>query len=158
MKKIIEILVSNVAVRFLRNCEKPNGSSLLLLLPNSHHEDRIASWEEKGERGHLVTCIISVKKLDDGSLLRLVNLPTFLFGGPFPPDPGTSINGSMTCCDITVETKYLSQQKRAFLKYFLRLFATWRCLLHGQILGARLAGVSATEISQLVGFSRGTVS
>ncbi|GFW59300.1 hypothetical protein TNCV_2910451 [Trichonephila clavipes] len=61
--------------------------------PNRHHDDRIESWEEKGEPGHHVTCVISVKKLDDCSLLRLVNLSIFLLGGPFPPDPGTSING-----------------------------------------------------------------
>ncbi|GFW22404.1 hypothetical protein TNCV_1431561 [Trichonephila clavipes] len=52
--------------------------------PNRHHDDRIASWEEKGEPGHHVTCVISVKKLDDCSLLRLVNLPIFLLGS-FPP-------------------------------------------------------------------------
>ncbi|GFU48853.1 hypothetical protein TNCV_2024131 [Trichonephila clavipes] len=28
--------------------------------PNRHHDDRIASWEEKGERGHNGTCVISV--------------------------------------------------------------------------------------------------
>ncbi|GFW87430.1 hypothetical protein TNCV_1300751 [Trichonephila clavipes] len=46
--------------------EKANGSSLRLPIPpNHHHDERIASWQEKGERGHNVTCVISVKKLDD---------------------------------------------------------------------------------------------
>ncbi|GFX26417.1 hypothetical protein TNCV_950151 [Trichonephila clavipes] len=27
---------------------------------NRHHEDRIASWKKKGERGPNVTCVISV--------------------------------------------------------------------------------------------------
>ncbi|GFU56996.1 uncharacterized protein TNCV_1778701 [Trichonephila clavipes] len=40
--------------------------------------------EEKGERGHRVTCVISVKKLDNCLRLRLVNLPSFRLGVLFP--------------------------------------------------------------------------
>ncbi|GFW29504.1 hypothetical protein TNCV_744461 [Trichonephila clavipes] len=50
---------------------------------NRHHDDKIVSWEKKGKWGHHVTCVISVKKLDDRSLLRLVNLSTLL--GSFSP-------------------------------------------------------------------------
>ncbi|GFS79449.1 hypothetical protein TNCV_2369851 [Trichonephila clavipes] len=85
-----------------RNSEKENGSSLHAIPPNRHHDDGIASWEEKGERGHPLTCVISMKKLDDCSLLQLVSLPTFLLRGPFPPYPGTSVNDCMRCSDITV--------------------------------------------------------
>ncbi|GFV66559.1 hypothetical protein TNCV_3894521 [Trichonephila clavipes] len=85
--------------------EKANGSSLPAPSPppNRHNDDRIVSWEEKGERGHNVTCVISVQKLDDCSppIGQLAHLPT-IGGGPFPLDPGTSINGCMRCSDITV--------------------------------------------------------
>ncbi|GFV14495.1 transposon Tf2-9 polyprotein [Trichonephila clavipes] len=69
--------------------------------PNRHHDDRIASWEEKGEPGHYVTCVISVKKLDDCSLLRLVNLSIFLLEGPFPPD--LEIPGHLSTLDLILE-------------------------------------------------------
>ncbi|PRD24355.1 UNVERIFIED_CONTAM: hypothetical protein NCL1_44025 [Trichonephila clavipes] len=36
--------------------------------------------EEKGERGHRLSCVISVKKLDNCPRRRLVNLPTFRLG------------------------------------------------------------------------------
>ncbi|GFS75662.1 uncharacterized protein TNCV_3424221 [Trichonephila clavipes] len=40
--------------------------------------------EKKGERGHRVTYVISVKKLDNYPRLRLVNLPIFRLGVLFP--------------------------------------------------------------------------
>ncbi|GFT07022.1 uncharacterized protein TNCV_1415731 [Trichonephila clavipes] len=52
--------------------------------------------EEKGERGHHVTCVISVKKLDNCPRLHLVNLPTFRLGVLFPR-PGNIINGRISC-------------------------------------------------------------
>ncbi|GFV34951.1 uncharacterized protein TNCV_2097791 [Trichonephila clavipes] len=39
---------------------------------------------EMGERGHYVTYVISVKKLDNCPRLRLINLPTFRLGVLFP--------------------------------------------------------------------------
>ncbi|GFW61888.1 uncharacterized protein TNCV_4669131 [Trichonephila clavipes] len=39
-----------------------------------------SKWEEKGERGHHVNCVICVKKLDDWPPLRFLNLPTFRLG------------------------------------------------------------------------------
>ncbi|GFT28777.1 hypothetical protein TNCV_3585021 [Trichonephila clavipes] len=66
------------------------------ILPTRHHDDRIGSWEEKGEPGHHMTCVISVKKLDDCS-----TCPSSYWVS-FSPDPGTSINGCMRCSDITV--------------------------------------------------------
>ncbi|GFX30556.1 uncharacterized protein TNCV_3462071 [Trichonephila clavipes] len=60
----------------LRNSEKANGSSLppsprIVAMVRKERE------EEKGEMGHRVTCVISVKKLDNCPRLRLVILPTF---------------------------------------------------------------------------------
>ncbi|GFX94878.1 uncharacterized protein TNCV_2379511 [Trichonephila clavipes] len=52
--------------------------------------------EEKGERGHRVTCVISVKKLDNCRRLRLVNLPTFRLG-VLLPRPGNIISGRISC-------------------------------------------------------------
>ncbi|GFW65688.1 hypothetical protein TNCV_891781 [Trichonephila clavipes] len=50
----------------LHNSEKANGSSLTSPIPpNRYHDDRIASWEKKGEPGPKVTCVISVKKWDE---------------------------------------------------------------------------------------------
>ncbi|GFW67325.1 uncharacterized protein TNCV_2595581 [Trichonephila clavipes] len=57
--------------------------------------------EEKGERVHRVTCVISVKKLGNCPRLRLVNLPTFRLGVLFPPEPGTlSTVGSVAVDDL----------------------------------------------------------
>ncbi|GFT73086.1 hypothetical protein TNCV_4309761 [Trichonephila clavipes] len=41
---------------------------------------RRAQEEEKGERGHCVTGVLSVKKLDNCPYLRLVNLPYIRLG------------------------------------------------------------------------------
>ncbi|GFX28346.1 hypothetical protein TNCV_596591 [Trichonephila clavipes] len=57
--------------------------------------------EEKGVRGHHVTCVILVKKLDDCPCLQLVNLSTFRIGVNFPPDPGTlSTVVSVAVCQV----------------------------------------------------------
>ncbi|GFW08559.1 uncharacterized protein TNCV_2775811 [Trichonephila clavipes] len=52
--------------------------------------------EEKGERGHRVTCVISVKKLDYCTRLRLVNLPIFRLG-VLSPRPGNIISDRISC-------------------------------------------------------------
>ncbi|GFU12969.1 transposable element Tcb2 transposase [Trichonephila clavipes] len=57
---------------------------------------RIEPEEEKGERGHRVTCAISEKKLENCPHLRLVNLPTFRLGVLFIR-PGNIISGRIRC-------------------------------------------------------------
>ncbi|GFX00485.1 uncharacterized protein TNCV_2091351 [Trichonephila clavipes] len=57
---------------------------------------RRESEEEKGERGHHVTCTISLRKSDNCPRLRLVNLPTFRLGVIFPR-PGNIISGCISC-------------------------------------------------------------
>ncbi|GFS54424.1 uncharacterized protein TNCV_4809051 [Trichonephila clavipes] len=52
--------------------------------------------EEKEERGHRVTCVISVKKLDNCRRFRLVNFPTFQLGVLFPR-PRNIISGLISC-------------------------------------------------------------
>ncbi|GFW57640.1 uncharacterized protein TNCV_2925591 [Trichonephila clavipes] len=78
----------------LRNSEKENGSSLPLS-PRIVTMVRREPEEEKGERGHHVTCVISVKMLDNCPRLRLVNLSTFRLG-VFPPRPGNIISGRIS--------------------------------------------------------------
>ncbi|GFT30007.1 hypothetical protein TNCV_1217581 [Trichonephila clavipes] len=76
-------------MRKLRNSEKTSGSNLSPIPTRIVAMVRREPEEEKGVRGHRVTCVISVKKLDSCPRLRLVNLPTFRFVVNFPPDPGT---------------------------------------------------------------------
>ncbi|GFX46812.1 hypothetical protein TNCV_4039581 [Trichonephila clavipes] len=58
--------------------------------------------EEKRERGHRVTCVISLKKLDNLPRLQLVNLPTFRLGVLFPKTR-EHYNGRISCIvSITV--------------------------------------------------------
>ncbi|GFY14001.1 uncharacterized protein TNCV_1296621 [Trichonephila clavipes] len=69
--------------------------------PNRRHGKREPE-EEKGEREHRLTCVISVKKLDNCPRLRLVNLPTFRLGVLFSR-PGNVISGRINCSvSITV--------------------------------------------------------
>ncbi|GFX31758.1 uncharacterized protein TNCV_170911 [Trichonephila clavipes] len=58
--------------------------------------------EEKKERGHRVTCVLSVEKLDNCPHLRLVNLLTFRLGVLFPRN-GNIISGRISC---SVEKSY----------------------------------------------------
>ncbi|GFW40478.1 uncharacterized protein TNCV_1020351 [Trichonephila clavipes] len=77
---------------FLRNSEKANGNSFPPYPPRIVAMVRRDPEEEKGERGHSVTCVISVKKLDNCPRLRLVNLPAFRLEVLFPR-PGNIISG-----------------------------------------------------------------
>ncbi|GFT69477.1 hypothetical protein TNCV_1297641 [Trichonephila clavipes] len=56
--------------------EKENGSSLSspISLNRRHDEELTSEWKR---RVHHVTCVISVKKVDDWLPLQLVNLPNF---------------------------------------------------------------------------------
>ncbi|GFW14924.1 hypothetical protein TNCV_4658851 [Trichonephila clavipes] len=62
--------------------------------------------KKKGNRGHRMTCVISVKRLDNCSRLLFVNLPTTPIGqlAHFPirglfPKPGNIISG----CTVVVD-------------------------------------------------------
>ncbi|GFS62780.1 uncharacterized protein TNCV_3202071 [Trichonephila clavipes] len=73
--------------------------------------------EEKGERGHRVTCVISVKKVDNCPRLRLVNLPTFRLGVLFPR-PENIISGRISCSSECLnqihkeEKNFVKEKKR----------------------------------------------
>ncbi|GFW22357.1 uncharacterized protein TNCV_1431111 [Trichonephila clavipes] len=75
--------------------------------------------ENKGERGHRMTCVIAVKKLDNCPRLLLVNLPTFRLGVLFPIH-GSIISGRISCslfekkdgksrfmCKVAISSSYL---------------------------------------------------
>ncbi|GFU14269.1 uncharacterized protein TNCV_3579361 [Trichonephila clavipes] len=101
----------------LRNSEKANGSSLLPPLPSNRRHSKERAREEKGAAGHRVTCVISVKKLDNCLRLRLVNFPTFRLGVIFSPTREH------------YQRSYQLQCQRAFLKFSLD------CWLRGDAFG-----------------------
>ncbi|GFV30263.1 hypothetical protein TNCV_97381 [Trichonephila clavipes] len=76
--------------------ENVNGSSLPHPIPPNYRHGKERAREEKGERGHRVTCVILVKKLDNCPRLRLVNLPIFRLVA-FSPRYGNNINGRISC-------------------------------------------------------------
>ncbi|GFW62224.1 uncharacterized protein TNCV_4421131 [Trichonephila clavipes] len=69
--------------------------------------------EEKGERGHRVTCVISVKKLDNCPRLQLVNLPTFRLGVLFPRS-GNIISGRTSCSSECINQMH--KEEKSFVK------------------------------------------
>ncbi|GFY02167.1 transposable element Tcb2 transposase [Trichonephila clavipes] len=69
---------------------------------NRRQGKEIARGGKKEERGLRVTCVISVKKLDNCPRLRLVNLPTFRLGVLFPRH-GNIISGHISCSLVSRE-------------------------------------------------------
>ncbi|GFT41490.1 HTH_Tnp_Tc3_2 domain-containing protein [Trichonephila clavipes] len=75
---------------------KKRTEVLFPLPPNRHHGKETARG---GKRGHHVTCVISMKKLDNCPRLRLVNFPTFRLRVLFPR-PGNIVSGRISCSKI----------------------------------------------------------
>ncbi|GFV48149.1 hypothetical protein TNCV_3554281 [Trichonephila clavipes] len=87
---VITNLQPTVNQKFAQFCvtvEKANGSSLLPHLSSRRHGDRTANGWKKGERGHHVTYVISVKKFDDCHLSDYSTCPPSNWG-LFSPRPG----------------------------------------------------------------------
>ncbi|GFW15594.1 uncharacterized protein TNCV_4657321 [Trichonephila clavipes] len=81
--------------------------------PNGCHGKERARRGKEGERGHRVTCVISVKKLDNCPRLRLVNLLTFRLGVLFPR-PGNIISGLISCSSECLNQMH--KEEKSFVK------------------------------------------
>ncbi|GFV27954.1 uncharacterized protein TNCV_132711 [Trichonephila clavipes] len=86
---------------------------------------RIKPEEEKGERGHRVTCVISVKKLDDCPSLRLVNLPSFRLEVLFHQTQEHYQPSYQLQCEHYGIDKIALAAKACLFEIFFRLLATW---------------------------------
>ncbi|GFX26444.1 uncharacterized protein TNCV_950421 [Trichonephila clavipes] len=68
---------------------------------------------EKGEPEHRVTCVVSVKKLDNFPRLRLLNLPTIRLEVLFRR-PGNIISGRISCSSECLNQ--MQKEEKSFVK------------------------------------------